>query len=115
MSVQDGTVTSKKKSLFGNIGKSIGSVFYDDVPGTENDSAQAPSVQSAPAPVQTYASAPIYTPGVDAATRERLQTALQENGLPNTYDYLKFKSSVNDLATDIADERLRYKTVFSTV
>lgn len=117
MSVENGVMTPKKKSLLGSLGKSIGSVFYDqDTPTDENE---ATDTAPAASPVTSTAAPSTYVPlspvgGVDQATRDRLQQAMQENGLNNTYDYLKFKSSLNDLSRDIPDERLRYKTVFST-
>lgn len=52
-----------------------------------------------------------HNAGIEKATKS-LQESLVANCL-DSYDYLKFKNTVQDLAGDIADERLRYKTAYS--
>jgi len=58
------------------------------------------------------AATPVVTTTKTSKATKILQEALESNAL-DSYDYLKFKNATQELAKDILDEKLRFKTVFS--
>ena len=109
MSVEAGT-TTKKKSLFG----SIKGAFIQELPEVPQQQTNTTSTPAYVAPAAPIMAAPVATQGVvDDSTKQALTAALEANRL-DSYDYLKFKSALNELAAIIPDESLRFKTVFTT-
>jgi len=100
------TVTPKKKSLLG----SIKGAFIQEMPEAAVQSQPQPTAAT---PVWSAPSVVAPTPVADSKSRETLLEAIEQSQLDN-YDYLKFKKSVQELATVIPDESLRFKTVFTT-
>lgn len=93
-----GNMAEKKSAL-----SFLKSAFIQELPEVETQK-QTPSVS-----VVTAATKAV----VDEKARQTLLEALEANRL-DSYDYLKFRTSLQELASDIPDERLRYKTVFAT-
>jgi chromosome segregation ATPase len=105
------TGSNKKKSVF----DSIKGAFIQEQPGMEDQDEAAPTTRAVPA---NSAFAPIAQPVLrdtsgDEKAKKTLLEAIEANSL-DSYDYLKFKTSVQALAADIPDEKLRFKTVFAT-
>ena len=89
---------SSKFSLSG-----LKSLVYEE----ELPTASTPNPVAAPLIVDTAE----YAPQIDPKIKESLKAALQENAL-GSYDYLKFRKSADELKSDIADEKSRFKAAF---
>jgi len=88
------------KSVF----SAIKSAFVQELPEGDVEPSPAPIAKATPTPAP---------PTIDPESQKSLLDAIEANKL-DSFDYLKFKNSLDELAQDIPDERLRIKTVFAT-
>lgn len=107
MGVEAGT--TKKKSVFG----ALKSAFIVEEPTIPSAQTQAAAPVASVAPAQTFTASVSANTEATNAARDALSEAIESNRLSD-YDYLKFKSAVQELAADIPDEQRRYKAVFAT-